>query len=187
MKAKRTMLAGMLALAVSAMGGRVMAGDTGSCIQPGDPNYIPSLGPCKLMPTGPMGHRFTTDQIGEHNRVAQAINDPNYGIKLIHQWNDALRNGTTNLKDDLDMRVSWVSPRMAPDGTITVVIGVNTNGRPIPDGVFPATFLGHPVQAVANAPFAVVGTAIYKPLSVQKAGGTPSHWAGNRPYLARSE
>ena len=168
MKIIDAILAGLLALAISATGSHAMPPDPNGCAQPGDPNYIPSLGPCKPVPTGPMGPKFTKDQMAEHDRVAEAINDP----KLIEQWDDSLRNGRTDLKDDMDMRVAWAGPRMAPDGTITIVIGVNTNGRPIPEGVFPETLLGHPVKVFPNAPFAVVGTGFGKPLNVQQAGGT---------------
>ncbi len=129
---------------------RAIAMDASGCLQAGDPGYDPKL-PCQT-PTGPSGTHWSAEELTELNTVAQAINDPNYGVKLAEQWSDALRAKVTHISDDTDMHISLVSPELQPDGTIVVLIGVNTNGRPIPSGVLPATFLGHKTK-VFSQPF----------------------------------
>jgi hypothetical protein len=156
MKMRKGLLLLVVALGVSVMG-RAMAVDKDGCLQPGDEYYDPSL-PFQT-PVGPPGPQWTPEQLADHDRVAAAINDRNYGGQLMQQWDDALRAGRTDLRDDSDMRVSIVAPQLQQDGTVIVLVGVNTNGRPIPDGALPQTFLGHPVK-VFSQPFFTSATKI---------------------------
>jgi len=129
--------------------GRALAMDANGCIQPGDPGYNPKL-TCNTPAIPNSGPTLTPQQQADMTQITNTINNPASNPE--EGWSAKLQEATPNLQDSTDMHISIFGPWPQPDGTVAVLIGINANGRPIPPGILPTTYMGHKV-IVVDQPF----------------------------------